>query len=455
MVMLTALILGFLLCIQICHPFTIATTRCLSSCNGKISTKATYSFPITSTVPITSTSGACTVVVRRIKSSVSLYRRDSERFASCLNSSSDASATIRLSTALEKQIQQIKNINEDKSNDGDVDLKAAIEGTITKLESDFKKQMKDEEEGTSSGVKNEKNNNHHDEFVPPYLDVEQRFQPTIGLYNVSYVLSKRKGENPVGGKWTRKNRLAQRLLSTRRTMQHIIPANSTSIGQLELNVTKYEMSNKKKNKSKEEGLNTQKKTADVRPVVAEAVNVITLDALWNLIRVSIILRGDAVPLTKEERTSPMMNNPLTSLAIKAFFDPPRIVVGKTGRFLNLCLGPKSSVVLDTTYVDDKIRIGMGGTSGTRFIFTKCARDDKEAEEFKKLLVMKPTGKSKILTALLSFAGAGGLLGKYHLIPKILSQLLSFTSLLIFVRTLLSTGGIEQDELRRGRKAMTN
>ena len=205
---------------------------------------------------------------------------------------------------------------------------------------------------------------------------------------------------------------------------------------------------RKKKSSNKDSQNTND-VIDVRPVVAEAVNVITLDAIWNLIRISIILRGDAVPLTIQERSSPTMNNKLTPLGIKAYFDSPRIVFGKSGRFLNLRLGPKSSVVLDTTYIDEKIRIGMGGTSGTRFVFTKCAKDDVEAEEFKKLLLMKPTGKSKILSFLLTFAGTAGLCGKINLIPKALSRIIAVSTLLVFLGTFFSTGGIEQDESSRG------
>ncbi len=360
-----------------------------------------------------------------------------------------------LTTKLQNQIQNINNLNDNDILNNEIEslnLKTEIESTITQLET----------------IKNK---------TTPTSTLQERFQPTIGLYNVSYVLSKRKNENPVGGKWTRKNnKLAQRLLKTRRTMQHIVPVNSTSIGQLNFNVTNYEL-NRNKNKKKKKGSNTSTTSSeqdqeednydDVRPVVAEAINVITLDALWNLIRISILLRGDVVPLSNKERTSSKMSQPLSNLAIKAYFDPPRIILS-TGKkkkephrrsFLNLSIGPKSSVVLDTTYVDENVRIGMGGTSGTKFVFTKlCSKGDMEANEYKKLLLMKPTGKGKILSFLSIVAGCSGLLGKYYssgtyrsgsnLILKVLGKMISFTSLILFFGTLFSTGGIEQDELRR-------
>ena len=80
----------------------------------------------------------------------------------------------------------------------------------------------------------------------------------------------------------------------------------------------------------------------------------------------------------------------------------------------------------------------------KVIFTKCAKDDVEAEEYM-LLLMKPTGKSKILSFLLAFAGAAGLCVKINLIPKALSRIIAVSILLVFLGTFFSTGGIEQDE----------
>lgn len=57
--------------------------------------------------------------------------------------------------------------------------------------------------------------------------------------------------------------------------------------------------------------------------------------------------------------------PLTNLAVRAMFDPPRIYMGRRRRkrerggepcysYFPLQIGPSSSVVLDTTYCDSKI-----------------------------------------------------------------------------------------------------
>ena len=297
-----------------------------------------------------------------------------------------------------------------------------------------------------------------------------RFQPALGLYNVSYVQTKRQDENPVGGKWTRKKRFTPpNLISIRRTMQHLLPVNATTLGQINYNCSL-------EGGSKSEADQNQNKD-DIRTVVAEAVNVITLDVLWNLIRITIILRGDAVPLTTKERYSKTMKgSPLTNLAVRAFFDPPRIVIGRgksnkrtlkrkrPSRNLTLSLGPKSSVVLDATYVDQNIRIGKGGTSGTRFVFKRCLDGDVEAEEFKTLLLAKPTKKKKLLAsilfAMIASSSTGFLFGtrgggqmvnnQFLRFNTVVGRFVSIITSFLFIGVLFSTGGIEQDNQETSR-----
>ena len=66
-------------------------------------------------------------------------------------------------------------------------------------------------------------------------------------------------------------------------------------------------------------------------------------------------------------------------------------------YLPLQIGPKSSVVLDTTYCDEQVRIGMGGNSGSRFVFT--ATDSLEAKEYGSLLKLPYVKKWKLLAQL--------------------------------------------------------
>jgi hypothetical protein len=251
------------------------------------------------------------------------------------------------------------------------------------------------------------------EFQAPVEPTPDRFEPLIGYYNVSYTLKAKKSDNPVGGKWTRSNGVAQTLLRTRRTLQHILPRNTTGL--------------------------MKDPTA-----VGEAVNVISLEALLGLIRINVILRGDAIPLSDlPPSPKPLLPN-LSNLAVRAFFDPPRIVFGKTGRFVNISVGPTSSVVLDTTFINERVRIGMGGTSGTKFVFGRCSGQDSEAREFLPLLQRKAASKIKAAAVLLSVTSAG-LFGALRYGLKVLGASATVVSLGSLALILSSSGGIERDE----------
>lgn len=238
-----------------------------------------------------------------------------------------------------------------------------------------------------------------------------------GLYEVSYVKTIRKGENPVGGKWTRRDGLAQKLFRSRRSFQHILGINETGRGR--------------------ETVTT--KTGKRLEVLGEAVNVISLETLWGLIRATIILRGDVVCLAVSERNQPHYNQVLSYNAIRALFDPPRLVFGKRGKLFNISVGPRTSVVLDTPFVDGQIRIGLGGRSGTRFVFRRCSPDDVEANEFRELLYRKPLRKLWIvaLCGCMSFAAA--------IQKSWFGSTIAGTSLLIGLLMGFSGGGIERGD----------
>jgi hypothetical protein len=258
-------------------------------------------------------------------------------------------------------------------------------------------------------------------FVAPDEDEDpnrNRFDPLVGYYNVSYTLKAQQKDNPVGGKWTRTTGIAQKFLRTRRTLQHILPTNTTGLVQ------------------------------DPK-AVAEAVNVIALEALFGLIRLTVILRGDAVPIAdappsdSTNSNKPLLPN-LSNLAVRAYFDPPRIVFGKKGRLVNVNIGPTSSVVLDAPYFDSKVRVGLGGTSGTKFVFARCREDDEEAKEFLPLLQRKPVSKRKATMVLLSVAGTG-IFGALRRGFQVTGSLAAVTSLLSLGLVLSSSGGIERRE----------
>lgn len=247
-------------------------------------------------------------------------------------------------------------------------------------------------------------------------DDDARFEPLLGLYEVSYVKTAKTGDNPVGGKWTKRSGLPQKILKTRRAFQHIAATNSTGRGAL--------------------------LALDGRKVVAEAINVISLEALWGLCRCSVILRGDAIALNTTER-SINVSQPLSTVAVRAIFDAPRIVFGKTGRWFNINIGPKSSVLLDASFVDDRIRIGVGGTSGTRFVFKRCQETDEEATEFRGLLAMKPLKKPKALS-ILAALGSFGLYAAISRGFRVLGVAFAIGNAMVGCLVAFSSGGIERD-----------
>lgn len=112
-------------------------------------------------------------------------------------------------------------------------------------------------------------------------------------------------------------------------------------------------------------------------------------------------------------TSPRL---LTGNTISVRFDAPRLAFGPGAGLLNLKFGPSSDVALDTTYLDNTLRICRGATSGTPFVFRadSCADGAPLAEASRQwqLVVAKPPlGKPPIVAALLSAALAAWTLGR--------------------------------------------
>lgn len=278
-------------------------------------------------------------------------------------------------------------------------------------------------------------------------DDPSRFNIVLGYYNVSHVQSAKASDNPVGGKWTRKRTkrtsdpkrnhrktLRQQLLQPHRTLQHILPANTTGLMKVTNSNSSYNLKN----------------------VVAEAINVISFDAFWKLIRLTVVLRGDAVSFTREERQkikidglgefrdSQQARRPsLSNLTVRAFFDPPRIILGKSGKLFNFQIGPSTSVVLDTSYVDDQYRIGVGGSSGTRFLFTKCLHNDVDARAFLGLIQQRPVQRSTLLATLGIICGLGAR-AVWNRSTRWLGGSVLIVGLLSATAISVSTGGVEDD-----------
>jgi hypothetical protein len=264
------------------------------------------------------------------------------------------------------------------------------------------------------------------------------FDALMGYYNVSYTRTARAGDNPVGGKWTR----SPRFWKIRRTLQHILPVAAA--------------------------VNNSNNQTSALAAVAQAVNVIRLDLLGGIVPIWIVLRGDVVPLSQEKdpgsslSKTPLIPN-LTNRAIRAYFDRPRIAIGRFA----FSLGPTSSVVIDTPYVDDRLRVGIGGTSGTKFVFKRIIgeEDDLEATEEWKWLLNR-TSKSMITkrklamglalsSGLSSWAFWISLFGSFKkaLVWKLVACLSTLASTAGLAMVLSSTGGIETDSdtYARGKK----
>ena len=263
------------------------------------------------------------------------------------------------------------------------------------------------------------------------------------VYEVRTVITANPKDNPVGGKWTRSQ---QQMFRTRATFQHLLPLNSTGNSQLQNDMA-----------------------------VAEAINIVSLDALNGLLRITVILRGDAIPLSSDERNQMNTNRtitPLTNLAVRAMFDSPRIYLGYRRRkreqggepcysYFPLQIGTSSSVVSDTTYCDSKIRIGRGGTSGSYFLFVTTNKE--EASEYKALMDLRTRtkrtiGKLAMLASASLYSTLFGFASVNKLIPsttvmhtamwflKQISIGVAMTSGYHLLLLLFSSGGIERDSV---------
>ena len=260
------------------------------------------------------------------------------------------------------------------------------------------------------------------------------FEPLLGNYNVSCTLPNEPSERPVGGKWN------SGLFSIQQTWQNLVPVAATN--------------------------NSNTSSSATKPV-AQAVNVIVLKAffLWTI---HVILRGDAYRMSAHEREQVAQERKtpggwLSPRCVRANFDPPRIVVSTASKpflslspprivvttaasrpFLSLSLGPKSSVVLDTTYCDDRLRLGMG-SKGSRFVFVR-SDDDPRADQWRELLVsIQPVGKRLLVAFFGSLSMAWGLAAwKWSGIARWISLVLCLGSIPITLAVGRSTGGIEDD-----------
>lgn len=237
---------------------------------------------------------------------------------------------------------------------------------------------------------------------------ETLFTPILGNYNVSLTLPNAPNERPVGGKWNKGP------FSIESQCQHLLPKK-------------------------------------IPESVAQAVNMIIVKFLfW---KIYVILRGDAFRLSSvdRDRVSAVRNTPggLSPRTVRADFDPPRVVICTPSTKKALCclsLGPTSSVFLDTTFCDSRVRIGKG-SKGSRFVFVRST--DPVADEWKSLVELKPVGKRQLFS-LFGGAGLASLVGVWRCtgVFRFLSIFSAILCLPLALLAVISTGGIEQDRQDR-------
>lgn len=112
------------------------------------------------------------------------------------------------------------------------------------------------------------------------------------------------------------------------------------------------------------------------------VNLVAFKLL-GVLQGAVGLKGTLTPLASDENFG--------ANGVQVDFEPPRISLGR----LVFQFGPRSIVKLKTTYLDDRVRIGIG-SRGSLFVFTKGeAAHSTVAQEWKLLFSSEASGRRLI------------------------------------------------------------
>jgi hypothetical protein len=87
--------------------------------------------------------------------------------------------------------------------------------------------------------------------------------------------------------------------------------------------------------------------------------------LFGFLPIAVGLRGCLISISEQE------GGPNNSDCVKVFFDPPELTLPGG---ISTRIGPPSSVVLTTTYLDERVRLGKG-SRGSLFVFTRGGESD--------------------------------------------------------------------------------
>jgi len=147
-------------------------------------------------------------------------------------------------------------------------------------------------------------------------------------------------------------------------------------------------------------------------------------ALLGILRGAVGLRGRLEPEGSSGDT------------VKVFFEPPCINFGG----LHLSFGPPSDVVLTTTYLDQRVRLGKG-SRGSLFVFKRGGAADSAAMD-QVGLEKSSWGAVAVTVALLAGLGAGcvGLWRTGAVLGRVAAGLVGV--LLVAMSAVLIRGGIE-------------
>jgi hypothetical protein len=145
------------------------------------------------------------------------------------------------------------------------------------------------------------------------------------------------------------------------------------------------------------------------PIVVNFVRGI----LFGIIPFSVILKGIARPLNNKERQaiSSMHGVTLGPAVVRASFEPPVLSFGDPGKPISVRVGPQSSVVLDTPYLSDRLRLGRG-SRGSLFVFSRTA--DTAAALWQRVLTRRTLKGRPVGAGLLLIAGSLAVLA--HRLP---------------------------------------
>lgn len=171
-----------------------------------------------------------------------------------------------------------------------------------------------------------------------------------------------------------------------------------------------------------------------------AINYIT-GKLFRFLTVSVILKGAVQKITETERTqmTAKYGTTLSPGTVRADFEPPLITIGGLG----IRIGPNSNVVLDTPYLDDKIRLGMGAR-GSAFIFKRTK--DSRANNWKIDINRKPVNAKFLGFLLISF---GSIIlnlftsNNFQLL-SILKKIIAFPTIFFGFLLFFTKGGIREE-----------